>query len=869
LDIDIIKSANRLEEIVAEDGLTVEGTGRYRRTREHDSLVLDTHGQYYAWNSHNETGDVIDWLQRRRGMDFRGAVELLCQRAGLEPPRWAEDNGAMAIARRQVEDALTVAARHFVRVLRSNEAAMAYARARGWTDETIRATGLGYWDGDGNALRGELRLHEVQMDSPAAKAVLSIPAGMLIYAHVWRGRVRYLSGRSIEGKRHHNLPRDLVGERQPYWNHCHDGAALVVGEGQADAITWGQWGVAAVALAGCAASVSLARLIAGAFPTIYLALDADQAGAGGTRGMAELLGPMCRVLPRWPQGNDANEALMAGVTPDDARALLANAPTWVELLAARAGMAHGADRELALREAFGMVRRMDPFQVSVMRRDLAKQIGVGLREFNELAKTLEEDEELPEDDMEHAGTAMIGGWIQEHLFESIYTPEEALSQLAVRYPDGRLAIVDELRLEGLTIQPISPFHPALKKSLLLPDNLGRYDNVKSLHREVRAFIHQYLDIDIFYENLAAYYVLLSWLYDSFQVLPYLRALGDYGTGKTRFLIVIGSLCFRPIFVAGATTTSPIFRMLHEFRGTLVLDEADFSNSDAESDIVKILNIGYARDFDVQRSGKRGDGSFEVEFYEVFGPKVIATRRKFADRALESRCLTREMGGALLREDIPIVLPLSFRNEARAMRNKLLRYRLEHWQQAIEVTNDDMDRTVEPRLNQVTIGLKKMVDDPTLVEEIDRFIREYQRQTIVERSMTLAAKTLQAIIELGNEPTGVGPDGGAIFDFTLKTIADRVNAILDAENEGDGGDDESDEVSKLKLEVKPKKIGHIVRNELGLRTERDHSNKSRYAIIWDGPRIRAIAGRYGLEEWLDQAGERVAGENVQASQDAFL
>ena len=34
-----------------------------------------------------------------------------------------------------------------------------------------------------------------------------------------------------------------------------------------------------------------------------------------------------------------------------------------------------------------------------------------------------------------------------------------------------------------------------------------------------------------------------------SVAPYLRALGDYGTGKTRFIQTVGVLCYRPMLVS--------------------------------------------------------------------------------------------------------------------------------------------------------------------------------------------------------------------------------------------------------------------------------------------------------------------------------
>ena len=851
MDIETVKAANRIEDVISA-AFTLTGTRRYRRAKEHDSLVVDIQEQSFFWNSRGKGGDVIDWVQLHEGCDFKEAVEWLCRRAHLEAPQWTAADARQAVARRNAEDVMMLGARYFVGLFRSSEAAQEYAAGRGWSAETCEKAGLGFYDGEARGLREYLQMAEVDTGSSASRALFSIPAGMLLYPHVRSRRVRYLSGRSIEGKRHYNLPRDLVGERRPFFNHLfsRQAAGVVVCEGQADAITWSEWGQPAVALAGCAPDVGLVRELAGM--QVYLALDQDTAGQTGARAMADLVGPLCRVLPTWPgDARDANEALQAGVSAKAARALLAGAATWVELKAWTAGNTPGPEREQALREAFALVRRLDEFQVATMRKDLAEKMGIGLRQFNSLLKaSVEVDERQAQEDALLLEQYLVSGWVDEHLVESLYIPEEERTRLAVRFPDGRITVVDDLELDGRKLLPVHPLHPALKKSVLLPDAIGQYDSVRSLQREVAAFIHRYLDIDPFYENLAAYYVLFSWMYDSFQVLPYLRARGDYGTGKTRFLITIGAVCYKPIFVAGATTTSPIFRLLHEFKGTLVLDEADFAASDTTADIVKILNVGFDRTFDVQRTGKRGDGEFAVEFYEVFGPKVIATRKKFDDRALESRCLTYETASIIPRADIPVILPIGFQEEARKLRNKLLRYRLEHWRPAVEVSNEDVDRSIEPRLNQVTMSLKKLVDDPGLVEEIDRFIREYQRQAVADRGMTLAAKVLQALVEAHDQPVDVDESTDPptfTYDLSVNEITRRTNAILDEENERDG-DDEEDEKKRKKYELGVKRVGVIIRNELQLKTQRDHSKqyRGRFVVLWDEDRVKALCQRYGVD-----------------------
>ena len=71
--------------------------------------------------------------------------------------------------------------------------------------------------------------------------------------------------------------------------------------------------------------------------------------------------------------------------------------------------------------------------------------------------------------------------------------------------------------------------------ILLPNDAEEYGDEAKLLAEIQTFIHKYLDIRAEMEVFASYYVLLSWVYDKFNTIPYLRAIGDTGSGKSRFL----------------------------------------------------------------------------------------------------------------------------------------------------------------------------------------------------------------------------------------------------------------------------------------------------------------------------------------------
>lgn len=407
--------------------------------------------------------------------------------------------------------------------------------------------------------------------------------------------------------------------------------------------------------------------------------------------------------------------------------------------------------------------------------------------------------------------------------EMTYDPNTGQCGFAIRNPDGYITQVAEL--ETPTGDLFVPYNDGLveKGVILLPSQASPYESEKALVEDIRRFIHRYVDLDGFHEQIATYYVLLSWVHDSFNVLPYLRVLGDHGTGKTRFLQVVGAICYKPVFAGGATTASPIFRIIEKYRGTLILDEADFKHSEAWVEIIKILNCGYMKGFPVLRSEKIGN-HFEPRAYDVFGPKLIANKKRFEDPALESRMLTKEMTG-YPRPDIPIILPDSFWEEAQELRNKLLSYRLEN-SSAMKADLNQVDAAIEPRLNQIVVPLKSIIKDSNLKAQISGFIREYNQQLIEERGMSNEALVLEAIIQLASEDR----------ELSIKAITERTNEKL-AEDDVDP--------NKAGFRFTPHHVGNLIREKLKLKTEKRGKDR-RYHLVWDTERMAQLAAKFGQD-----------------------
>lgn len=405
------------------------------------------------------------------------------------------------------------------------------------------------------------------------------------------------------------------------------------------------------------------------------------------------------------------------------------------------------------------------------------------------------------------------------LVEMVYRREEGCTRFTVGRGDS-WEEVDHLELpSGEVLVPFSPQNNLLvHEVVLLPSNPADFGSPEKLRAAVRSFIHRYVDVSPEYEVVASHYVLFSWLYDTFNELPYLRVRGDFGSGKSRFLLTVGSLCYLPIFASGASTVSPLFRIMDVFRGTLVLDEGDFRVSDEKAEIVKILNNGHARGFPVLRTEQTPGKEFNPRAFHVFGPKVLATRGLFDDQALESRCISEVVGDRPLRKDIPLNLSADFQSEALALRNKLLLYRI--WQRG---TLGDVGAVVlegvEPRLGQIFRPLLASVGDPSERQALAASAHRMSRELRHGREGSIEHEVLEVLRDLWQGTDGAVSVGAIAEEFSTRHA------------------DEYD------WKATPRWIGNVLRRKLFLVTVKREGN---FVVPRsEGRKLRHLLSRYGL------------------------
>lgn len=406
------------------------------------------------------------------------------------------------------------------------------------------------------------------------------------------------------------------------------------------------------------------------------------------------------------------------------------------------------------------------------------------------------------------------------LIEALYDRRSSVTALAICSPAGEVSIDTKVQLPtGERLVPYAAENNLLASGcVLFPSAVGELGAKESLVEDIRQFIRRYVDLSAICDEVAAHYVLLSWVYDALNEVPYLRFQGEYGTGKTRALLAIGSICYKPFFASGASTVSPIFHVLDSFGGTLLLDEADLRFSDATADLTKILNNGSLRGLPVLRTMTNRHRELNPQAFKVFGPKILAMRGSFADQALESRFLTYAMQGGSVRDDISISLPDSMETEALELRNRLLAWRFA----TRGATAVDPSRAIErlsPRGNQMALPLLSLIDDEGLRERLAVDLLAGEARAAAERASSPEALMVRVLHTLLRE-----------LQTPYLPLA-SITAAYNKEVQSRGG-----------RSLSAKSVGWVVRGRLGLQTVK---TRGVYVIPQsERPKIEALSASHG-------------------------
>ena len=376
--------------------------------------------------------------------------------------------------------------------------------------------------------------------------------------------------------------------------------------------------------------------------------------------------------------------------------------------------------------------------------------------------------------------------------------------------------VDRVGHNGKVFIPIQG-KMVTEKIVTLPTGVEEYNNDKDLISDISNFLFSYFQVSPFDEAILPYIVLFYWISDKFPFVPYLQFLGLPGTGKSTALEVVGAVCYKAIRASGGTSFASIFRLAHQWKGTLLLNEFELGErgSEAYRALVQLLRSGVEHDplFKVE-----GEGRKQVEVFDIKAPRIFASQTEIGDAALSSRTIPIHMSKATKR--LPLYKLDNFNKKAEKLRNQLLLWRLRHLDQInlskIEYGFPELEK-FDIRIQQVITPIYYLASEE-IKKSIRTLMEEQEKETKRERLEELDGIIYTKILDEYNRG----------MSLIVGNITNSIN--IDREEQG------------YKTKLTPKKIGAVIRKIMGIKSERKGDG---YHIILTPRKIEELNSYYDL------------------------
>nr|PZN32137.1 MAG: DNA primase [Chloroflexota bacterium] len=451
------------------------------------------------------SGTVFDFLMRREGLDFKDALEQLAERAGEQlRERTPEDQQLDALRTRLLEVNAAAAAffRHMLVRSQRGEAGRAYVAKRAIDEATSEAFQLGYAPEEWTLLLGYLTERKGFSPEDVEAAGLAIRHETRGYYDRFRGRLMFPI-RNIKGEvvgfggralgdaqpKYMNTPQTALFDKSRVLygldlarDAIRNADATVIVEGYVDVIIAHQHGFRnVVAPLGTALTAEHVGLVKKLSRTVYLALDADDAGVRATlKGLqslqenpeGELVAvPSPQGIVGWqrkldveikiialPDGRDPDEVI--GANPEAWRELVAAARPamdfYIEALTAGLDLSSGRGKAEAVERLAPLLAQVtNPVEQAHHVQQLARLIDVdekyiltalNVRQPADGGRRPSGDRQgAPARGRQPAGEAPADAKAALPRLQPASAQEDALLGLLLRYPSVRAAVEEKLR----------------------------------------------------------------------------------------------------------------------------------------------------------------------------------------------------------------------------------------------------------------------------------------------------------------------------------------------------------------------------------------------------------------------------------------
>jgi DNA primase len=319
-------------------GKSMKGKSPFTNERTPSFFVSPDRGMFYCFST-NKGGDIFTFIEEMEGVDFKGALKILADRAGVE---LVPEDPKQKSERDALYEVLQKAVAFYVQKISEHTAAAAYLHKRGVLPETIEKWQIGYapgppsagWREVATALKQQGVTEQQLLRTGLTKGA---DAGKEAY-DVFRDRIMFplfdASGRPVafsgrilatdsEAPKYVNSPEtELYNKSELLYGYDRAKQGIrtlnftLVVEGQFDVVMSHQAGYHnTVAVSGTALTEHHVQLMQRLSSNVVLALDSDRAGLAAIKRAATLMlaRGMDVKVARMPDGSDPADCVQNDV----------------------------------------------------------------------------------------------------------------------------------------------------------------------------------------------------------------------------------------------------------------------------------------------------------------------------------------------------------------------------------------------------------------------------------------------------------------------------------------------------------------------------------------------------------------------------
>lgn len=383
-----VRSRLAIEDIVGEyvqlkrAGRNWKGLSPFTQEKTASFFVSPDKNIWHDFSS-NRGGDVFSFVMLVEGVDFRGALELLARRAGVDLELYSKgDAKGLAVRKRQLMAINEATATFFQRCLIGDEEAIKYAKGRGLDKTSVHEFRLGYAPNRIDSLLKFLEKKNFTKKDIASAGLLNSRNGDLFRQRIMvplsdsQGQIIGFTGRIVgdvqNAPKYLNTPQTILYDKGRHVfglfqakQAIRENNYAVIVEGNLDVISSHQAGIKqVVATAGTAMTEHHLKALSRLTTDIRLCFDGDRAGIVATEraiGIAQRVGVELSVISLPLDYKDPDELIQKNAALwADAVENTQPATEWViEQYASRNDMSTAVGKRKLTTETLRLLRLVD------------------------------------------------------------------------------------------------------------------------------------------------------------------------------------------------------------------------------------------------------------------------------------------------------------------------------------------------------------------------------------------------------------------------------------------------------------------------------------------------------------------------------